>query len=304
MSELSLQVETFDAIKDLAERAANADRQLAIVPIPGHPTNNYYLVEENGKYDEVTPPLPPRKASIHCVDQVGNYALHVRDAWESEPAIYYSRNQVAIELADGSFEPDRGRTICPLVHTVAWETLEKWSNKPGDAWLKHSEFVRTLRIVLGDCFPDGRLDALSAQIGQLEFVNAERGRSQATRGHESMGYEVLNEIKAATGEIPEEVFLKVRVYRDPVLTAQHEIRCLLETDAVAGKLALIPAPGQMDRALDKELTDLGDLLRANVRAPKVLNGPDFFASASESANASAPKVLTLPWQIPVFYGTP
>lgn len=99
-------------------------------------------------------------------------------------------------------------------------------------------------------------------------------------------------------EIPDEVLLDVKIYKDPALLTRRTIVCTLETDPQQGKLALIPFAGELETAMDKEMLDLGELLRASVRGSR----PAGFLASPDSATAASP--VAPPWQIPVFYGTP
>lgn len=294
---LDLQVETFNAIQAAAQNGAKFDTKVGIVPIPGHPNRNYLVVGRDGSYEEWKLPLPSREASLHSVDQVGMFAVHALDRWNVRPSVYYSDEIVEIRLLDGLLDMQRGCAKVRLNTTRCWDLLSAWADTPSQAWLPHKEFIRTLRVTFGDCFENGSLKQLCESIGQLDFIQGERTQSVAIRNRESMGREVASEVKSLKGDIPEEVVLSVRVYRDPVLLRRHTIRCLLETDPQNGRLALIPLASQLDEAMDLEMGSLGDLLRASVRGPQLLNGP----AADEAAS---PEPAAPQWTIPVFYGRP
>jgi hypothetical protein len=294
-SNLNLQRETLNDLTALAERAASASGKLAIIPVPNSPTNRYLIVQPNGDYVDEEPPLAPRSTALQSVDQVGLFALHARDRLGCEPVIYYSPGGVETSLCDGSMDLHRERSVCPLKATKVWSLLNAWQEKPDSAWKQHREFIRELRVTFGDSFGPGVLDRLLDSIGQLDFIQGERAQSVAVRNRESMGREVASEVKSLKGDIPEEVLLSVRIYRDPVLLRRHSIRCLLETDPQNGRLALIPLAGQLDEALDIEMSGLGDMLRSSVGSSRRLTGPDSETTEEEAAAE---------WSIPVFYGQP
>lgn len=291
---LDLQHETLGSIISLAQKADSAANRVALVAIPNHPNHDYLVVKENGNYEQHELPLPPRATKLASVDQPGLFALHAHQKWDCNPAIYYDPACINIRLEDSNLEKGRGVAACPLTQTEVWKRLDNWSADPNTAWLSHKVFIRELRVTFGECFASGDLDRLIDAIGQLDFIQGERTQSVAVRNRESMGREVMAEVKSVKGDIPEQVLLGVRIYRDPILLRQHPIRCLLETDPSNGRLALIPLAGELDNALDAEMQSLGELLRASVRSSRLLTGPDESATTDLAPN----------WQIPVFYGQP
>lgn len=294
-SNMELQRETLVELTGLAERATAAAGKVSIVAVPHSPTNNFLIVKPNGDYVEETPPLAPRQTNLASVDQVGLFALHARDRLHAEPVIYYSPSGVFTALRDGELTEQRESAECPLRKTRVWELLLAWAEKPDAAWKQHREFIRELRVTFGDCFTGDNLARLLDAIGQLDFIQGERAQSVAVRNRESMGREVASEVKSLKGDIPEEVTLTVRLYRDPVLMRRHEIRCLLETDPQNGRLALLPIAGQLDEALDREMLSLGETLRSSVGTARRLTGPAPETDEGEPETA---------WSIPVFYGQP
>jgi hypothetical protein len=296
---LNLQVETLRELSDLATRAGDAAGKVALVPIPKHPRGNYLLVDANGSSEEQELPLPPRATALASVDQVGLHALHALREWGARPAIYYAPSGLTVQLEDGTLESNHGRALCPLAQTKVWELLALWEKSPNEAWKAHKEFFRMLRVTFGDSFESDALARLVESIGQLDFIQGERVQSVQVRNRESMGREVASEVKSLKGDIPEEILLSVRLYRDPVLLRRHSIRCLLETDPQNGRLALLPIAGQLDEALDREMSALGDMLRSSVGASRRLTGPALDPDDVERAAA-----LATEWQIPVFYGQP
>ena len=292
---LDLQVETLREVRDLALSSADATKKLAIIPIPSHPEGNYYTVNTDGAIIEHSLPLPARRTTLSSVDQPGLFARHAMQAWDCTPAIYYDHQFIHVRLEDSNLQAYRGQANCSLMRTEVWKRLNEWSDDPGKAWMSHSVFIRELRVTFGECFSSDALDRLIETIGQLDFVTAERTQSVATRNRESMGREVMSEVKAAQGQIPEQVVLDCRIYRDPILLRKHSIRCLLETDPAKGRLAVIPLAGELDNAMDAEMHSLGELLRASVRAPRMI--------AEEASGATqSPTSPACDWQIPVFYG--
>lgn len=300
--DLDLQPQTLRILQETAVKAAGAGTKIDIRSIPGHPLGSLFVTNSDGIREEYHLPVGPRKSALHCVDQVGVYARHAMDNWDVSPAVYYNRSVVTVVLQDGSLERERDFAACELAVTPEWKLLLGFSDAPDQAWKKHTAFVRMLRVDLSECFDGDVLDNLLTQIGQLDFVQGDRIQSVAVRNRESMGREVASEIRAVTGEIPEELWLNVRIYQDATLTKRHRIRCLLETSPTNGTLALIPAAGEMNRILDQELASLGDLLRSNVRPSLKLPTATMFESPNQ---ASSPQIVAEePWYIPVFYGTP
>lgn len=294
MSRLVLENETISSLAALAVSASGADGKIVIVPLPNDPRKSFLIVRPDGTYTVGFPSEPPRQAKLFSIAQVGMFAQHALCAWGCRPAIYYSAEGVCVQMEDGALSQKPERAGLLLEPTRVWEKLSEWAEKPSAAFLGHREFMRELRVTFGDSFSPGELESLTASIGQLDFVQGERMQSVQIRNRESMGREVAAEVKASNGTIPEEVILDVRIYRDPALLRRHEIRCLLETDPSNGRLALIPVPGQLDEAIDRELAGIGDMLRAAVRPMLLL--------AAEGEEP--PQIVKMDWQIPVFYGTP
>ena len=115
-----------------------------------------------------------------------------------------------------------------------------------------------------------------------------------TRNRESLGKDIRSELRSGAGEIPEQLVLRVRIFKDPALQARRQIVCKLETDPTnGGRFALLPLAEEVDRAIDLEMADLGDLLRSSINGAARLGlpGPDGEASAAPARLA-----------VPVFYG--
>lgn len=297
--DLSLTDLTVKSIAELAAAGINAVDRVSIKPLVGDPDCRQVITKSDGTYELLELPTSPRNTTLQSIDQVPAYVNHAMDKWNADPAVYYTNTGAIAVLEESTIRPSRnGRASVKLSESKQLKTLRKFSENRDGAWIPHKAFVLLLRIDFEDCISPEQLDYLVRALGSLEFTDGSRTSSTVARNRESLGREVLSEVKTLNDlDIPEQVVLQVRLFTDPALQSRRQIVCKLETDPVKGQLALLPLANELENAMDKEMSDLGDMLRSSINSrPKLLTDAKDKTSA---ADQPPPRSF-----VPVFYGTP
>ena len=284
------------SIAKLTEDAVSAKDKVGIVSIPGDPHGGYLVVRSNGQYDRFFAAEPPRSTYLFSIDQIAPYVTHAIDQWASYPIVYYSAANVLVKLSEDEIGPQRaGSARVTLKPTPEFETLCDFSRNHDKAFLSHKAFMILLRIKLANCIDPQVLASTVAACQSYEAMEGERVQSMVTRRVESLGKEFKAELKAGAGEIPAELVLNVRLFRDPVLLQTRRIVCKLETDPTSGgRFALIPLSGEIEAAIDQETSEIGEMLRSAINGSRRrLNAP-----GDESTDAPEPRA-----EVPIFYGS-
>ena len=297
MTEFLLTEETIQSITTLAERATGATDKVSIVPIPGHPRNAVLIVKADGTFKLEEMPTTPRATKLLSVDQVTPFVSNAVDNWEASPTVYYSPTGVTVRLADGNLRPEiEGHAQVDFKFSEQFKLLSKFASDRDSAFLTHPKFLRMLRLDLDVCFDAMVLESVLRSCAAYESEEGTRVASTVTRNRESLGREIMSELRAANGEIPEDVILQVRIYKDPALLKTRRVHCKLETDPTGGgRFALLPYANELDNAIDAEMSDLGDVLRSAINGNgNRLPAPD----SSESEDSPITRTF-----VPIFYGT-
>ncbi|WP_010586286.1 hypothetical protein [Schlesneria paludicola] len=296
-SELHIPSRTFEQIKDLVESSREAKGSIDVVNIPGDPDKRLFIVKPDSTYEVFEPGRTPRSSQLLSVDQIPVFVQHAIGKWEADPVVYYNAKNVIVRLVEDNLRFTLGGTaLVNLSESPQLKIVKKYAESPDSAWLPHKAFVSLLRINLSDCIDDKTLDSLVKALTRLQFDSGTRVASQVARNRESLGRDVIAEVKSLDDiQIPEEVVLRMRLFTDPALQGRQAIVCKLETDPTNGRLALLPMANQIEDALDREMSNLGDLLRTSLNSRTI-------ALPDPTGEGLAP--VELPKVVPVFYGTP
>lgn len=294
-TELLLNDETIGSIVELANKGYAAEGKLAFKPLPNDPDNKYLIVKPDGSFEEKTPERAPRSITLHSVDQVPLIVSQAMRKWGGDPIVYYAKNQVRVNLSESNLRTSNyGSATVALIESPQLKALRKYDSNRENAWIDHKAFMLVLRTTFGDCISTETMERLERSLSSIQYSNASRVSSGVMRNRESLGSEVLSELKSLSDvDIPETIEMNVRMFTDPALLARRMIRCKIETDPSLGKLSLLPLANEIDYAMDEEMQNLGDLLLASVNAlPVGLPDPD-----------GTPATRTDEPIVPVFYAT-
>ena len=282
-------------IANLADQAKGASNKVEIIKIPGSPSGDVLVVKPDGSYAKLEIPHAPRSTVLHSVDQVAPFVSTASDRWAASPTVYYSPSGVTVRLDDGDIEPTpNGAARVEFKHSEQFRLLSEFAKNRDAAFLTHSKFMRMLRLDLDVCFDAQVLESVLRSLSSYESEEGSRTASTVTRNRESLGREVMSELRAQNGEIPEDIVLQVRVYKDPALLKTRRVHCKLETDPVGGgRFALLPFANELDNAIDAEMSDLGEILRS------AINGTGNRLVSPEELTKILPSIDF----VPVFYAT-
>ncbi len=166
---------------------------------------------------------------------------------ESAPRIVVFCGRGKIEAVLDEAGDRRERLEMSLPESHAFETLGtcERARTPFD----QRAFLRLLRIDLAGCCPEG----LVGTFQSLKFTRASDGEQEISVARESMGKSIKMQLAAGKGNnIPEEVTLRVNVYRDltesqdPAL--RKDVRCAIDTNLDEATFTLIPLGGELETA--------------------------------------------------------
>ena len=86
---------------DQAVKAAGANNKVQVLALPQEPEGVYGLVRADGTFQRVVAAAPPRRHTLHRVDQIVDFVQDARSRLSAEPTVWYSRKGVQVLLSDG-----------------------------------------------------------------------------------------------------------------------------------------------------------------------------------------------------------
>ncbi len=252
---LGIDKETLEIIQETAVAAEGAKGKALIVELPHEPPNVYGLIS-NGAFKRVTAEAGPRKVTLISVDQVIPYALLAKDQLGGSPAIYFCEGVVVCIVDDSLSSHRTDRAFAQLVPTPEYELIAGLKEES----YTQKEFISLLRVDLADCRTPS-ITQLIAACKAIDFSSQTSGHKHVDHGRESIGMDVLNEVRSKAGDIPEEVVLDVRIFQDRALQQRHTITCQVEVDARGGIFRLVPLPADLRKAMDRDMEYLETMLQ-------------------------------------------
>jgi len=189
---------------------------------------------------------PPRKHNAETIHALTAFALAYRESLDetnqAAAVCWLTPTKAEIILDNLDHREDSIAFELPIASQFA--TLRNLEES--QPTFEPKTLARLIRLSLG--LPD---HPLINQIARVDWETSRRTQSVVERGKESLGSEINAKV-STTEEIPQEVRLTVPVYEDH-LAPEQTIRCLVEIDAGAGQIGIIPPPGECRRAQDAAL---------------------------------------------------
>jgi hypothetical protein len=254
--------EATDGIAALSEGAAKFE----FLKPPAEPEHVYYI--RNGqKLERAEADPKPRDHQAHDLATLGRICREFAGGEEigdqQRVAVWYSRYGVTAFLDD---EQRRDRVRLVLAASQQIRMLEKWEG--AISWLDQAALIRTLRIH----FPG--LQGLIEALRRLKFRVNQGGEKVIEHGKTSIGNSLDAEL-AGTGSLPEDVMVHFPAFAGNNLAIWSSVSCLVEIDAKAEKVAIVPEAGSVEKAwlnvedslgrkLDELFTDSGVLVYRGV----------------------------------------
>ena len=210
----------------------------------------------------------PRCYEVYRIeDIVDAIGLFGKSAPQAESwFIMVGRGRVTAIANDGAEDPlERHQLYVNLPASEPFNFLAGLPERPmGLSGVSQREFIRALRVDLGDVAPAQFLEAMR----MLRFSSGDDGKSSVRTGHESLGRTVMRSasIGGTEGEnsyIPDEVTMSVNVYEFLDDDAYRQsVRCVLDvTFPEEGPLfALVPVGGELKRAQERTDAEIKDAI--------------------------------------------
>jgi hypothetical protein len=223
------------------------------VPVPSGPRSA--RIQFGGKIQTIDLDPTPRD---HTSDDVRTLIEFANDRHRTDPdaspVVWVGDERVVLILDDDGHRIERCTVNLQTTHEADLvadlaSTFEFRGQRP---------FLRLLRFDLA-----GVLDspALVEAVRSVRFENGTTVTAEKQRDRESLGKSIVSKVQSAAGEIPDEVGLTLRVWRNPGLDERFALRCAVEVDPALGQFSLQPFPGELDRVVNLALADLAATIR-------------------------------------------
>lgn len=236
--------EAIDAVAELA--VANA--RVEIVRADSEPAHVYYLKHGDDLTRMEADPAP-RNHKIHDLASLARICKEFADDEDQRVALWYSRGGMRAFLDDEQREHG-GAVGLTLVPSRQMNLLLDWEKTVN--WYKQDKLIQLLRIYFGNMLSANLIEAFR----RLKFRVAQSGEKVVEHGRTSIGKQLDAEI-TGTGTLPDEVTVHVPAFAGNNLAIWVSVRCLVEIDAQAEQLAIVPEAGAVERAWLGVEDDLG-----------------------------------------------
>lgn len=248
-------------IQETAVKAAGGGNR--IVSLPGEPPGVYGVLNEDGEIEKRVATRKPRSHRILSLGEIRGAIEHYAKLNEEiVPIVWYSPELIRVVLDDASGSPllDSINLALKERKTEAWDLVQSGLT---DISYSQKEFIKLLRNNLWDCIGEAGA-MLIKQVRALDWSMGSNTQSTIDKSRSSYGTDIESEVRSKHGEFPDDVFLSVRLYDDPLLTMRRTIRCAFEADPVSRAFSLTPYAGEMEKALSDEMEHIGEILEGEL----------------------------------------
>ena len=199
------------------------------------------LVNVGGKVTAYAIAPKPRQHHVGSLADLANYAIA---STTGKTVVWHDEKCCVLVLDDVD---RRDLVLFTLIQSPAWIALKRLeTDKPA---LNQRDFINLLRLVLD-------VDAAVVSVfRKLTWKAATETKGEISRTKESLGKSIMGEVSGVS-EIPEHLDIQVPIYETLGETTEYLVRCLVEPDTVNERLQLVPAPGEMQRLLDRHQCDI------------------------------------------------
>lgn len=248
-------------IQDTAVKAKGGD--VRIVSLPGEPPGVYGVLNEDGEIERRMATRKPRSHRILSLGEIRGAIDHYAKLNEDiVPIVWYSPELIRVVLDDASGSPllDSINLALEERETEAWGIVQ---NHLADTDYGQKDFIKLLRNYLWDCIGEAGT-TLIKQVRALDWSMGSNTQSTIDKSRSSYGTDIESEVRSKHGEFPDDLFLSVRLYDDPLLTVRRTIRCAFEADPVSRAFSLRPYAGETEKALSDEMEHIGNILEGDL----------------------------------------
>ncbi len=248
-------------IEELAIGNAGAKNKVAVIELPKEPAGVYGLVKPDNSFERIVAVTGPRVHTLHSLDQIVPLVEDVQQRQQGQCTVWYAAAGIVVLLKDEGLTSDlRSRVNVPLKYSPEFATLLGEAKTPATRDAK--PFVQWLRTKLLDVLRDA--EELLPMLRSLKGSSQENTRLQTGRGRESLGMEVDAEIMSDIGELPDYLIFTPRVFSDPSIQRRVTVRCALEINPRTLEVQLTPIESDLVKAVDDELTSIGNVLKQSL----------------------------------------
>lgn len=238
-------------LKEFAELLVNlgkAQKVGSVTTIPGI-DSAAYLHNPDGTLQTIELPVPPRGHKVRGLEDIVDAATTWK-ADDSNAVIWINPKAVMLVLDDD----DRRKNIivCPLETHPQFDTVAALHGRSYD----NKSLIRILRFDLKGCW---QYPELISHLARVEWGSNSKTVQNAERGRESMGRSV-DEAVSNVDKLPEELIVRVPVFKTHGAKFQADIKCSIEPDLNNQVFRFEPFPAEVDNAIDVALHQVEDAL--------------------------------------------
>ena len=229
---------TADAVKAIQQPAIDAERLTKAVTIVDSPDPRQKWLVQSGRYETVAVPPPFRKHLVRSLLDLIAYATDLTKA-----VVWHCPEGVVLVLDDD----DRRDTVYfPLEFSEAWTKLCAIEQQSA---LTQKDMIRLLRFYL-----NASAETITL-FRKLDFKVISEGGGEIQKSKESLGRSITAEVHGAA-DLPEELFVEVPIYSNCGERQEYKVRLLLEYDAQAQRIVVVPKPGRIAELEEEHQTDI------------------------------------------------
>lgn len=237
MSDLNGVLQTILALKQEATKPQ-------LLTIPGMPAHIQHFWKPDGTFIQFMVDPPTINVKLGSLAAFIEYAMQYGT---SESVILFSEAEVVLYM---NYNNRRDQARLPLNYSHPFSALlGVFASK---ASMDHLAFLRFLKYELRGCLPPD--SKVCAAISSMKWSSVDELAQQQAHGAESLGRSITNAAHGGERPVPEEVVLKVQVFK------QHDyqafVPCSIEILPAEKKFRLVPYPGAADTAVSMALDSI------------------------------------------------
>jgi hypothetical protein len=242
---------TKDALALLQETAQKA--QHAVIHLP--PNCREYLVQHCDKLEYREIPPDPRKHQVNSLADLIDYAnLAVEEGHKS--VIWHDQNGVVLVIDD---DDRRDKVTFSLQPSPKFLILQKLEEEKPE--FQQRDLIKLLRLELN-------IDSATIAIfRKLDWSSSTNASGTFDRGKESLGRSVESKV-VGSQEIPDVIVIPIPLYTNLHEDQLYSIRCLVEFNAQAGRIQIVPQPDELQYTLHIHQMDIRKRLEAGLEGEK------------------------------------
>jgi hypothetical protein len=245
-----LHADTLATIQKTAVDASSADGKVVFKKIQGEPEHVYAAIKADGSYQRIASEPVPRHHQLSALFEAISF---VNSKGSDKSVIWFNENNLTVIVDD---ETRRDFAILTFTYGPQFAILAQMDT--GGQRFKQAAFRRLLRVDFHGARPN---DLLLDWISACEFGNKGNASGMIAKDKSSFGREIEQQVTSRDkGECPDEITFTMPVFADPGLREDRAVTCDVEILLAEESFLLTPFPGQVQAAIDAELTNIEALM--------------------------------------------